>query len=79
MFKSLQEELAHIASLTDLEVCAEYNTDSRDEAIEVTREYWDYYQEDEEEYFDDEAYRNDYRDDLLIDAAKEERWANLPI
>lgn len=56
MFNSLAEELAHIASLTDLEVCAEYNTDSREEAIEVTHEYWDYYQDEEEEDFDDDDF-----------------------
>ena len=56
MFKSKFEELAHIASLTDLEVCIEYNTNSREEAVEITNEYWDYYEEEDEEDFDDDTF-----------------------
>lgn len=57
MFRTRDEELAHIASLTDLEVCTEYNTNSRKEAEIVTNEYWDYYEEDEEDFDDDTFFR----------------------
>lgn len=61
------EELAYIATLTDQQVCIQFNVDHRHEIIAAIEEEYD----DEEEDDDDEEYWNSYAEDMIIERKKE--------
>ena len=62
------EELAYIATLTDQQVCIQFNVDHRHEIIAAIEEEYD---DDEEEDEDDEEYWNSYAEDMIIERKKD--------
>lgn len=60
-----KEELDYIATLTDQQVCTIYNTDSRQEIIDIIQD------EDEDLDDEDEDYWNDYAEDMIISRNQE--------
>lgn len=72
--KQYDEELAYIATLTDQQVCDTYNVDYREEAIEyLNAEFDDEDEEPEEDYFAD-YYRESAEESRFYDM-RERRMA----